>query len=76
MTKKKIGEILIEQGLITAEQLDLALKIQHQGDKGLLGVILLDLKLVSPEDLMRCLEIQKKSEVTYARMRCSRPPGS
>ncbi|HOO71708.1 MAG TPA: hypothetical protein PK926_08090 [Spirochaetota bacterium] len=61
MTKKKIGEILIEQGLITEEQLDKALKLQQKGNKGLLGVILLELKLITPEQLLRCLEIQKKS---------------
>ena len=61
MTKKRIGEILIEQGLITEEQLDQALELQQQGKKGLLGVILLELKLITPEQLLHCLEIQKKT---------------
>ena len=39
MTKKKLGEILLTEGIITPEQLDKALKEQRNTDK-LLGEIL------------------------------------
>ena len=60
MKKKKIGEILIENGYITETQLQTALKIQGSNSKGLLGVILLELKYITPEQLMQCLDIQYK----------------
>jgi type IV pilus assembly protein PilB len=60
MEKKKIGEILVENGYLTRGQLELALKIQKQDNKGLLGIILLKLKYITPEQLINCLDIQNK----------------
>jgi type IV pilus assembly protein PilB len=58
--RKKIGEILIENGLITRDQLSLALKIQERDKNGLLGIILIQLKYITPEQLMKCLDLQKR----------------
>lgn len=54
---KKIGEILIEQGLITQTQLSETLQEQKlTGEK--LGEILIKKGLISPEELERCLTKQ------------------
>src|SRR5919198_395513 len=54
---KKLGEILVEEGLITAEQLERALVEQSRTDQ-LLGRILIDLKMVKESDLMAALAKQ------------------
>jgi len=51
MPRKKLGELLIEKGLITQEQLDAALKKQQRtGDR--LGKILLELEYLSEDDMV------------------------
>lgn len=55
---KKLGELFIEQGLITQTQLNDALQEQKlTGEK--LGEILIKKGLVSPEELERCLTKQR-----------------
>src|SRR6266496_3052978 len=54
---KKLGEILVEEGLITSEQLEVALVEQSRTDQ-LLGRILIDLKMVKESDLMAALAKQ------------------
>ena len=58
MKTKKIGEILIEEGFITQDQLNLALKIQKR-DNGLIGTNLIMLNYINPDQLLRCLDIQR-----------------
>lgn len=54
---KKIGELLIERGFISREQLDQALKAQAENKK-LVGEILVDLGYASEEEVMICLTTQ------------------
>lgn len=54
---KKLGEILVEQGLITQSQLDLALELQKEKG-GLIGELLVELKFVSEEDIAKTLTAQ------------------
>ena len=54
---KKLGEILVEEGLISHEQLERALLEQSRTDQ-LLGRILIDLKMVRESDLMAALAKQ------------------
>jgi type IV pilus assembly protein PilB len=54
---KKLGEILVEEGLISSEQLERALLEQSRTDQ-LLGRILIDLKMVRESDLMAALAKQ------------------
>ena len=54
---KQLGQILIEQGLITDEQLREALKVQERVPKSL-GRILIDLQLIKETDLVRALAHQ------------------
>src|SRR5881396_3735965 len=54
---KKLGEILVEEGLISADQLERALLEQSRTDQ-LLGRILIDLKMVRESDLMAALAKQ------------------
>ena len=54
---KKLGEILVEEGLISHEQLERALLEQSRTDQ-LLGRILIDLKIVRESDLMAALAKQ------------------
>ena len=59
MKRKKIGEILIEEGFITADQLNLALKIQEREKNGLIGTNLIMLDYITPEQLLSCLDKQR-----------------
>src|SRR2546430_7824854 len=54
---KKLGEILVEEGLISHEQLEQALLEQSRTDQ-LLGRILIDMKMVRESDLMAALAKQ------------------
>jgi type IV pilus assembly protein PilB len=55
--KKHLGQILVEEGLITDEQLEQALKEQERVPKSL-GRILIDLRLIREDDLVRALALQ------------------
>ncbi|MBM3246803.1 MAG: hypothetical protein FJZ13_05730 [Candidatus Omnitrophica bacterium] len=57
--KTKIGELLLQKGLITQIQLEHALSLQHSKEKEEhLGQILIELGYVSREDLYTILAIQ------------------
>jgi type IV pilus assembly protein PilB len=57
LTKKKLSEILIEQGLLTPEQVQDALRMQHQA--GLLfGETLVQAKLITEEKMVAVLVSQ------------------
>ena len=55
--RKRLGEILIDQGVLTREGLDRALAVQKQ-EGGLLGAILSKLHLVTEEDIVIALATQ------------------
>ena len=57
--RRKIGEILIEDGLLSKAQLEEALAYQHDNG-GLIGRILVDRKLVDEESLISALGRQSK----------------
>ena len=46
-TNKRIGDILIEQGLITPQQLEEALKLQKEGNKRRLGEALIEIGAIT-----------------------------
>lgn len=54
---KKIGELLVERGVITREQLEEALRRQRENKK-LLGEILVELGYATEEEVMVCLTTQ------------------
>lgn len=54
---KKLGEILLQEGVVTSEQLQRALDLQQQ-EGGLLGEILVKLGYVSEQDIVRALTSQ------------------
>ncbi|HHW03488.1 MAG TPA: type II secretion system ATPase GspE [Thermoanaerobacterales bacterium] len=55
--RKKLGDILVESGKITKDQLEYAIELQKKrGDK--LGKILVDEGMVSEDDIMEILEYQ------------------
>lgn len=54
---KKMGELLVERGVITNEQLQEALKLQTENKK-LLGEILINLGYATEEEVMICLTTQ------------------
>lgn len=62
MARKLLGELLIEQGLITEQQLKIALAKQRETGH-FLGRILVDLGYVSEKDLKRALSIQAGIEM-------------
>jgi len=57
ITNKHLGELLIERGVISHEQLALALNYQREKN-GLLGEILVDLKFATEEDIAQALTCQ------------------
>jgi type IV pilus assembly protein PilB len=56
-TKKNLGEMLVEENIITTEQLESALEIQRQ-NRGKLDDILIKQGIVKPEELAVMLSIQ------------------
>lgn len=61
MTKKfinkKLGELLVESGIITNSQLDKALELQKE-QGGLIGEVLVQLKFTTEEDIAKMLTAQ------------------
>jgi len=56
-TKKRLGELLLENGLITQETLDKALKLQVGGNRRL-GYLLIKMKFITEEQLQAVLSDQ------------------
>ncbi|MGE0267222.1 MAG: GspE/PulE family protein [Candidatus Omnitrophota bacterium] len=57
MMRLKLGEILVEQGFITAEQLKKAIEVQKQ-EKGRIGEVLVKLGIITEEDMTNALGSQ------------------
>jgi general secretion pathway protein E len=55
--RKRLGELLVEDKMITREQLNIALEIQHK-QGGQLGEILLEQNMLKAEDLVAYLSVQ------------------
>ena len=55
--KKQLGQILVEEGLITTDQLEFALKEQERVPKSI-GRILIDHRMIREVDLVRALALQ------------------
>lgn len=66
MVKKKIGTILIEEGLLKPKDLELALATQKK-DGGLIGSILVKMRAVTEEDLVFALS--KQLGIPFIRLR-------
>ncbi|MCP4400324.1 MAG: hypothetical protein GY801_23830 [bacterium] len=52
--RKRLGDLLIEAGLLTQEQIDTALQLQ-KGQKGFLGKLIVDMGWVTEEDVCQAL---------------------
>ena len=64
ISRKRLGEILIEENLVTAEQLEEALNLQaNSKDRKPIGELLIELGYLSEEGL--CLSISKKLGIKY-----------
>jgi len=61
-TNKRIGDILIEQGLITSQQLKEALELQKSGNKKRLGEIFVEIGAIGREELYGILQYIYESE--------------
>ena len=61
-TNQRIGDILIEQGLITPQQLEEALKIQKEGNKKRLGEVLTEIGAISKDELYETLQYIYETE--------------
>ena len=59
--KKRIGDIMIEQGLVTLEQMDIGLHEQKKSGE-LLGSVLFGLGFISQKDLFKLLTISSASQ--------------
>jgi type IV pilus assembly protein PilB len=57
MTRKRLGELLLEEGLVTQEQLDAALEIQRR-DGLYLGEVLVQQRIVEEKEIARVLSHQ------------------
>jgi len=57
MARPLLGEILLESGEITREQLDKALEVQ-QSEGGLIGIILVTQGTITEQTLVRYLALQ------------------
>ena len=61
-TNEKIGEILLNQGLVTSQQLEEALKAQKEGNNKKLGEILVGMGALSKEELYEVLQYVYETE--------------
>lgn len=61
MERKELGQLLLEKGLITQEQLEEAL-LKQAVEKKFLGEILIESNLVTREQILECLTEQKKAD--------------
>ena len=57
INNKQLGELLLDQGIISQGQLDQALSVQH-GKGGLIGEILVELGYVKEDDIAQSLTAQ------------------
>jgi type IV pilus assembly protein PilB len=62
MSKALLGEMLLENGEITRQQLDEALEVQKK-EGGLLGIILVNLGHISEQSLVKYLAVQAERVV-------------
>ncbi len=62
--KKRLGDMLVENGVIAQEQLDAALKAQKGEKQGMkLGAVLVELEMVTEQQILDCLQKQLGYEV-------------
>ena len=61
-TNRRIGDILIEQGLITPQQLKEALEMQKNGNKKRLGEIFVETGVITMEELYEVLQYVYETE--------------
>ena len=59
MAKPLLGEMLVENGVITREQMNKALEVQ-QNEGGLIGIILVSQGIISEQKLVEYLAMQAK----------------
>jgi len=59
MAKPLLGEMLVENAVITQEQLNKALEVQHS-EGGLVGIILVSQGIISEQKLVEYLAMQAK----------------
>ncbi|HNX24093.1 MAG TPA: hypothetical protein PKG60_08585 [Spirochaetota bacterium] len=59
MAKPLLGEMLVENGVITQDQLNKALGVQHS-EGGLIGIILVSQGIISEQKLVEYLAMQAK----------------
>jgi len=59
MAKPLLGEMLVENGVISREQMDQALEIQER-DGGLIGIILVSEGMITEQTLVEYLALQAK----------------
>jgi type IV pilus assembly protein PilB len=60
--RKRLGEILVEMGIITEEQVQTALKVQKK-EGGLLGAVLIKLEYVTDSDI--AIALAKQDAIPY-----------
>ncbi len=61
-TNQKIGDILVNKGLITSQQLKETLKLQKEGSKKRIGEILVEIGAISREELYDILQYVYETE--------------
>ena len=62
MSKVLLGEMLLENGEVSRQQLDEALEVQKK-EGGLLGIILVNLGFINEQSLVKYLAIQAERVV-------------
>ena len=63
--QQKIGQILVGMGKATREQINEALK-QQQENGLMLGTILMSMDIITEDDLLLALKLQKNKYATYS----------
>jgi type IV pilus assembly protein PilB len=57
-TNKHLGELLVERGVISHDQLNISIEYQRKNPGGLLGEVLVELKFATEKDIAQALTCQ------------------
>ena len=66
--RRKMGDILVDAGVISAEQLDIALAEQRASENTRLGTILVELRMASEDVVAQALAFQRNVEFVRIKM--------
>ena len=72
---RRLGQILVDEGVLNAEELDRALSLQKDGGQDRLGQVVVSQRLAPEAEVMRCLAIQFGRQFVHVTREAVSPAG-